>query len=30
MALTRLRKIIDAAVQLPGFDLSREELVQEA
>ncbi|MGN1087669.1 MAG: phosphoenolpyruvate carboxykinase (ATP), partial [Phascolarctobacterium sp.] len=30
MALTRLRKIIDAAVQLPVFDLSREELVQEA
>ena len=29
MALTRLRKIIDAAVQLPVFDLSREELVQE-
>ena len=30
MALTRLRKEIDAAVQLPVFDLSREELVQEA
>ena len=30
MALTRLRKKIDAAVQLPVFDLSREELVQEA
>ena len=30
MALTRLRKEIDAAVQRPVFDLSREELVQEA
>ena len=30
MALTKLRKEIDAAVQLPVFDLSREELVQEA
>ena len=30
MALTRLRKEIDAAVQLPVFDLSREELMQEA
>ena len=30
MALTRLRKEIDAALQLPVFDLSREELVQEA
>ncbi len=30
MALTKLRQEIDAAVQLPVFDLSREELVQEA
>ena len=30
MALTKLRKEIDAAVQLPVFDLSREELMQEA
>ncbi|WP_405380142.1 phosphoenolpyruvate carboxykinase (ATP) [Phascolarctobacterium sp.] len=30
MALTKLRKEIDAAVQLPVFDLSREELVEEA
>lgn len=30
MALTKLRQEIDAAVQRPVFDLSREELVQEA
>ena len=30
MALTRLRKEIDAAVQLPVFDLNEAELVQEA
>ncbi len=30
MALTKLRREIDAALQMPVFDLSREELVQEA